>query len=330
MPTSAQSQKVDALQTEMDRLRADLQKMQEDSAASAAENRTQLKAALETYQQEAAKQQADAAKQQAEQLVSLFRDFRATLPAGRDQSALIAGIAATPLAGTSGPPPRTPRKGNSQVHIKFGGKPIASTQLPPPPPSGGRSTPIEVEAKETHQNDIEALRREVLQLKSAQSSSARTQGLGHLIDFGLEESGSGPGYSSLLPATRRPYAHELPLAADILKLVHQHGSAVDMVKNNTFRTQRNKHECRRTADAIDAGISQGRGPECRMMEILLRNLVGLIESDKVGNFAVLDELQLAGDSLFMPRFLRRSVQASMRVTKQSDAKSPSVKGDQAS
>jgi len=299
MPTSAQSQKVDALQTELDKLRADLQKMQEDSAARAAEDSTQLKTALETYRQEAAKQQAEAAKQQAEQLVSLFRDFRATLPAGRDQSALIAGYAATPLAGTAGPPPRTPPKGISQDHTKFGGTPNASTHLHPPPPSGGRNTPLEVDAKETHQNDIEALRKEVLQLKSTQSLSARTQGLGHLIDFGPEESGSGPNYSSLLPATRRPYAHELPLAADILTLVHQHGSAVDMVKNNAFRTHRNKHECRRIANAIDAGISEGVGPESRMMEILLRNLVGLIVSDKVGNFALMDELQLA-DEIWRP------------------------------
>lgn len=84
-------------------------------------------------------------------------------------------------------------------------------------------------------------------------------------------------------------------------------SAMDYVRSVDFSNQRAAHEARRTAQAIDALLRDGVPLHFEGMEILVRNLTGVVEADKLGESAVLTGMEWQPPQDIVPRSVLRTV-----------------------
>ena len=94
------------------------------------------------------------------------------------------------------------------------------------------------------------------------------------------------------------------LMANILA---NHRSALDYVRSIDFSNQRSAHEARRTAQAVDALLREGVSLQLEGMEILVRNLAGVVEADKLGEPAVLTGMEWQPPQDIVPRSVLRTV-----------------------
>ena len=120
------------------------------------------------------------------------------------------------------------------------------------------------------------------------------------------------------------------LGASIMgRIVRNHGSALNFVRNVDFKNTRAMHEARRVAQAIDAFQREGVGHQYEGMEILLRTLAGLYKADEFGSQDILEQLEWAPPEDILPRGVVRTAvkdaqrQAKLRPTK----KKPAPGGD---
>lgn len=86
-----------------------------------------------------------------------------------------------------------------------------------------------------------------------------------------------------------------------------YNSALDYVRSVDFSNQRAAHEARRTAQAIDALLREGVPLHFEGMEILVRNLTGVVEADKLGESAVLTGMEWQPPQDIVPRSVLRTV-----------------------
>ena len=111
-------------------------------------------------------------------------------------------------------------------------------------------------------------------------------------------------------------------AADVImaRVLRDHGSALNFVRNVEFKNLRNRHEARRVAQAIDAYRREGIDTSYEGTEILVRTLAGLYKSDQLGSPGILEQLEWAPPEDILPRsMLRRAIkdnkaQAKLRPT----------------
>ena len=86
-----------------------------------------------------------------------------------------------------------------------------------------------------------------------------------------------------------------------------YNSALDYVRSVDFSNTRAMHEARRTAQAIDALLREGVPLHFEGMEILVRNLTGVVEADKLGESAVLTGMEWQPPQDIVPRSVLRTV-----------------------
>ena len=90
-------------------------------------------------------------------------------------------------------------------------------------------------------------------------------------------------------------------------LLANYNSALDYVRSVDFSSQRAMHEARRTAQAIDALLREGVPLHFEGMEILIRNLTGVVEADKLGESAVLTGMEWQPPQDIVPRSVLRTM-----------------------
>lgn len=90
-------------------------------------------------------------------------------------------------------------------------------------------------------------------------------------------------------------------------LLRAHATALDYVRRAEFKNLRSMHEARRTAQAIDAFGRSGVSLHEEGMEILVRNLAGLVQADRFGDPSLLEELEWAPPEDLLPRAVLRTV-----------------------
>ena len=90
-------------------------------------------------------------------------------------------------------------------------------------------------------------------------------------------------------------------------LLAHHRSALDYVRSVQFSNLRAGHEARRTAQALDALRREGVPLHFEGMEILVRNLCGVVEADKHGDPSLLEGLEWALPQDIVPRSVLRTV-----------------------
>ena len=107
------------------------------------------------------------------------------------------------------------------------------------------------------------------------------------------------------------------IAGDIMhRVLANHRSALDYVRSVDFGNLRASHEARRTAQAIDALMREGVPLSYEGMEILVRNMAGVVEADKHNDSAVLEGLEWALPQDIVPRAVLRTVMKDAKRRKQ--------------
>lgn len=101
-----------------------------------------------------------------------------------------------------------------------------------------------------------------------------------------------------------------------------HRSALDYVRATDFSNLRAAHEARRTAQAIDALLREGVPLSFEGMEILLRNLAGVVEADRLGEPAVLTGMEWQPPQDIVPRSVLRTVLKDAKRIKEMKPKRP--------
>jgi hypothetical protein len=86
-----------------------------------------------------------------------------------------------------------------------------------------------------------------------------------------------------------------------------HRTVLDHVRAVDFKDQRSLHECRRTAQAIDALLAAGIPLAETGIEILFRTIAGLTLSDEYGDPTLLEEMEWAPPEAIVPRDILRTV-----------------------
>ena len=87
-------------------------------------------------------------------------------------------------------------------------------------------------------------------------------------------------------------------------------SASEFVRNSDFSNARSKHEARRMAHILDALIAGFHRPltmNSLAIEMLVRNVVGLVEGDRLGNSSILESLEWRAPQEVLPRDMLRSI-----------------------
>jgi len=91
-----------------------------------------------------------------------------------------------------------------------------------------------------------------------------------------------------------------------------HRKVLDHVRAVDFKNSRSRHECRRSAQAIDAFLAAGIPLEETGMEILFRTVAGLMLSDEYGDPTLLEEMEWAPPEAIVPRDILRTVMKDAR------------------
>jgi hypothetical protein len=99
-------------------------------------------------------------------------------------------------------------------------------------------------------------------------------------------------------------------------------SALDYVRSIDFSNQRAGHEARRTAQAIDALLREGVPLHFDGMEILVRNLAGVVEADKSADPSVLTGMEWQPPQDIVPRSVLRTVLKDAKRRKELKPKKP--------
>jgi hypothetical protein len=86
-----------------------------------------------------------------------------------------------------------------------------------------------------------------------------------------------------------------------------HRKVLDHVRAVDFKNSRSRHECRRSAQAIDALLAAGIPLAETGIEILFRTVAGLVLSDEYGDPTLLEEMEWAPPEAIVPRDILRTV-----------------------
>ena len=99
-----------------------------------------------------------------------------------------------------------------------------------------------------------------------------------------------------------------PIAEVLMSNIRaNYNSALDYVRSIDFHNQRAAHEARRSAQAVDALLRQGVPLHYEGMEILVRNMTGVVEADKLNESAVLTGMEWQPPQDVVPRSILRTV-----------------------
>jgi hypothetical protein len=91
------------------------------------------------------------------------------------------------------------------------------------------------------------------------------------------------------------------------RMMEHHTSVLDFVRRREFKSQRSFHEARRIAQAVDALVKDGARLRWTGMEMLLRNLSGICEADRLDEVGILEAFELRPPQQLLPRQVLRTV-----------------------
>lgn len=167
---------------------------------------------------------------------------------------------------------------------------------------GGRSARTPADAPSPTPAAADASIRD--QLRGARSQTPFRLGGDHDDDDAVSDVGSEVG--------RIGVGEEAPgdgrsAPAIMARLKASYRSAPEYVRSIQFNNARAGHEARRTAQALDALIREGVPLHYEGMEILVRNLAGICEADRLGDPAILEGIEWAPPQAIIPRQMLRTV-----------------------
>ena len=141
----------------------------------------------------------------------------------------------------------------------------------------------------------ELLRKRLASSKAKPPSSARSfrvaRPLSASSDSGSDSGTEDDGHRSRSSSKSHTLADERLAPTLTRRMLKNHASALAYVRALTFKRERNFHEARRVAQAIDAFRAEGVPDSAEGMEVLARTLHGLVMTDKYGDPTLLERFE---------------------------------------